>query len=531
MRTIAVINQKGGCGKTTTAINLSAVAAGEGNRVLLIDLDPQSHCAVGLAIPESNIERQIGDLLIRDPESGPINIQDWVWQVRSGLDLIPSTMALAAIEAPGRGLSGLPDRDRRLESVLSKIKDQYDWCVVDCPPSVGLLTFNALRAATNVLIPVETSFFALQGAEKQVQTIRTVQNRLARPLPFAILPTMFDDRVRLSREILDELTKRYAEYLSPRPIRYCIRLREASSFGQPIVEYDEEAESSNDYRALHRWINANLPNEVRSFGYDHIVKSMDEARELSSQHRSSVLAANNQTEKEKPAQAQQNIPAQQQPAASVGHEYHQPTHSVEKQLTKPGVPPVREEHQHTNQPQVASVGVRKGGEGGSFTETPVPTKPHRHIPANAPGSRAAEMAQRAKSMRTLHDQRRDRNDLDNAVKRFEGKAKPAVIAQAQRLSGARQTPQGVLFVYPGLSPNQEVSVVGDFNDWSATANTMSYNERLQVFETCIPVPSGRHEYQFFVDGHPVEHPSVNAYSESSTCEPVTLEVATVQSIR
>ncbi len=536
MRTVAVINQKGGCGKTTTAINLSAVAAGEGNRVLLIDLDPQSHCAAGLAIPESKIERHIGDLLVRDPAAGPINVSEWVWQVRSNLDLIPSTMALAAIEAPGRGLSGLPDRDRRLESVLARIGEGYDWCVVDCPPSVGLLTFNALRAATNVLIPVETSFFALQGAEKQVQTIRTVQSRLARPLPFAILPTMFDDRIRLSREILDELTKRYAEYLSPRPIRYCVRLRESSSFGQPIVEYDEEAESSNDYRALYRWITANLPDEIRSFGCGRLVRSMEEARAMTSQHRSAVLGANRaETTTVQPVQPEETSTQihsedHRTPAVAESTPHDNPPEDSQlhtEKTTDTQAP--SEKRKPVEVPEIASVGIRHGGDSGSFTEHIVRPRQHQVTPSETPGSRAAEMAQRANAMtrphQTLHDRRRERTGLDHAVRRFEDKARPAVVAQVRRLSGARQTPQGVLFVYPGLSPNQEVSVVGDFNDWSATANPMRYNDRLQIFETCITIPSGRYEYQFFVDGHAVEHPSVDVYSDSSNCEPVVIEIA------
>ena len=150
MRTIAIINQKGGCGKTTTSINLAAVLAAQGRRTLLVDMDPQSHCALGLAVPEAQVERSITDLL-RAGLDGSIALHDVIWQVSRNLDFAPCTMALAGLE---QELSPVPDKDRRLLQVLSTVSDQYDFCIIDCPPSIGLLTFNALRAADEVIIPV-----------------------------------------------------------------------------------------------------------------------------------------------------------------------------------------------------------------------------------------------------------------------------------------------------------------------------------------------------------------------------------------
>jgi len=528
VRTVAVINQKGGCGKTTTAINLSAVAAGDGKRVLLIDLDPQSHCAVGLAVPESQIQRHIGDLLMRD-FSRSIALSEWVWQVRSGLDLIPSTMALAGLEAPGRGLSALSDRDRRLEQLLGQVGSEYDLCVIDCPPSVGLLTFNALRAATNVVIPVETSFFALQGAEKQVQTVRTVRTRLARELPFALLPTMYDDRIRLSREILEQMTKRFPEFMAPRPIRYCVRLREASSFGQPIVEYDEEALSSNDYRSFYRWMMATLPAAVRSMGYGEIVPNLEAARRMSVANRTEILggesvsgvstssqdSANTRSIVTSEAMVSKPSPRPTPTSSTAGRDEH-----GEFGFDRPG---------NIDERTSASVGVRLGRADGRFIEQSIEGLRDAPRPSSVPGARAAELAARARSLSSRHQLLRDRmresQDIDDAVRRYEGTGSSTVAAQARRLSGARQTPQGILFVYPGLSPSQKVSVVGDFNDWSATTNPMRYNERLQVFEACVKVGPGRHEYQFFVDGHPAAHPSADAYVGDQTAEPVVIEVA------
>src|SRR5690606_4552605 len=137
-------------------------------------------------------------------------LNEYVWQVAANLDLIPSTMRLAGLEAPGGGLFRLPDRDRRLAQLLGWFRDRYDLVIVDCPPSIGLLTFNAIRAATAVLIPVETSYFALQGAEKQVRTVESMAQRTGRMPRCLLLPTMFDARLRLSRDILTELERRFA---------------------------------------------------------------------------------------------------------------------------------------------------------------------------------------------------------------------------------------------------------------------------------------------------------------------------------
>ncbi|MCC6906943.1 MAG: AAA family ATPase [Phycisphaerales bacterium] len=264
MRTIAIINQKGGCGKTTTAINLSAAAARRGKRVLLIDLDPQGHCALGLSVPATSIEKQIGDALMADLNRS-FDATDLTWQAGDNLDLIPSSVRLAALEAVSGGLSRLPDRDRRLEQLLRWVAPRYDLCVLDCPPHIGLLTFNALRASSEIIVPVETSYFALQGAENQVRTIDTVARRIGRSLSVVLLPTMFDEGVRLSREILEELRRRYGQSVAPITIRFCASLREAASFGQPIFEYAPESTGRQDYEALAQWVEAYRPPRRAEF--------------------------------------------------------------------------------------------------------------------------------------------------------------------------------------------------------------------------------------------------------------------------
>jgi chromosome partitioning protein len=249
VRTIAIINQKGGSGKTTTAINLAAALARLGRRTLLVDVDPQSHCALGLAVPESQIDLTIGDAMLA-PDHRPPERARLVWEASKDLSLIPSTTRLAGLEAPRGGLAERLDRDRRLALALAHLAPAYDWCLIDCPPFIGLLTFNALRAADEILIPVETGFFALQGAVKQVNTIRALGRKAGTITPYRVLATLHDPQSPLARDILQELGRRFEDRLIPTPIRFDPRLKESVSAGLPIVQHDPESTGSLDYTAL-----------------------------------------------------------------------------------------------------------------------------------------------------------------------------------------------------------------------------------------------------------------------------------------
>ncbi|MBZ0172814.1 MAG: ParA family protein, partial [Phycisphaerales bacterium] len=258
MRTIAIINQKGGCGKTTTAINLAAVLASSGRRTLLVDLDPQSHCAAGLAVPASQIEFDIGDAMLSLPGKG-FEPERLLWRVTRDLDLAPSRTKLAGLEATRGGLAAAHERERRLSKVLEHVStaaggERFDYCVIDCPPSIGLLTYNAITASDGIIIPVETSFFSLQGATKQVATIRSLGRRLGTRPVTRLMATMHDAAHGLARDLRSELNRRFEGAMVPVTIRLDTALREAASFGQAIIDYDPRSTGAADYKALGSWV-------------------------------------------------------------------------------------------------------------------------------------------------------------------------------------------------------------------------------------------------------------------------------------
>jgi chromosome partitioning protein len=247
MRTIAVVNQKGGCGKTTVSINLASAIAELGYRTLLVDMDPQSHCAIGLAVPEDQIEQSIYDVLISTSRNEPIKLAEILWQISDKLELAPASIDLSAFESQ---MAAIAERESCLKNVLCEMKDEYDYVIVDCPPAVGLLTFNAIRAATDVIVPVETGYFALHGLSKQLETLSILCKRRNQQIDVRILASMYDLRTKMAREILAELRSHFADRIFKTVVNFNTKIKEASSFGQPICEYDSASKGQRDFRAL-----------------------------------------------------------------------------------------------------------------------------------------------------------------------------------------------------------------------------------------------------------------------------------------
>ena len=245
-KVLAIANQKGGVGKTTTAVNLSASLAKLGKRVLLIDIDPQGNTTSGVGVAKSDVEYCIYDILIEDE-----SIENVISSTKQeNLYIVPSTISLAGAEIE---LVSTISREHRLKEALKDVRTKFDYIVIDCPPSLGLLTLNALTAADGVLIPVQCEYYALEGLSQLLSTVRLVQKHLNKNLQIeGVLLTMLDARTNLGLQVIEEVKKYFREKVYHSIIPRNIRLSEAPSHGLPIALYDERSRGAETYLELAR---------------------------------------------------------------------------------------------------------------------------------------------------------------------------------------------------------------------------------------------------------------------------------------
>ncbi|MCG8589844.1 MAG: AAA family ATPase [Proteobacteria bacterium] len=247
MRTIAIVNQKGGCGKTTTTVNLAGCLAADGARVLVADLDPQAHATLALGVDPDELDENLYEILAE--ARGADALPKVIVNVCEGLDLAPSSIVLSALEQ--KLASERSDaRTERLAMALEPVSARYDYVLIDCPPNVGLLTFNALRAAGEVIIPLETSFFAIDGVQKLLETIGLLSDRIGHDLSVRIVPTLYDGRTRYARQTLGEIRDLFKDLCFDTVIRLNVKLREAARQGIPIHRHAPSANGTLDYSAL-----------------------------------------------------------------------------------------------------------------------------------------------------------------------------------------------------------------------------------------------------------------------------------------
>jgi chromosome partitioning protein len=466
VRTIAIINQKGGCGKTTVSINLAATLAARGHKTLLVDMDPQGHCALGLAVPEKQVGQSIADLL-RHGMDGQIGIADIVWQISRHLDLAPASVGLAGIE---QRLANAADRDRRLIQVLAPAADRYDYCIIDCPPSIGLLTFNALRAADEVIVPVETGYFAMQGSYRQEQTIEMLTAKVGHHVRFKVLPTLYDVRTKLAREILSELKKHFGDKLLPHVINFNAKLKEAASFGQPITEYDGASRGMKDFDELTAWLIANPPKPMAA-----PAPTVEASAYAASAIPGPAIAAL-PDQRDTPRTAPTPPADADNPAVSRAAELVERARELSARTAQLS--------QRLNR-QTAAQDIDK----------PIPPRPE---PASSAMAQPAPPAARADGAAASPLQ-----PIASAVQ--PAPQREGLKEKLDRLYGIRKTHKGVLFVQPGAGKNR-VSIAGDFNNWNPASTPMNRHEELGVWQACVDIPPGRYRYRLVIDGQWVKDP-------------------------
>jgi chromosome partitioning protein len=439
MKTIAIVNQKGGCGKTTVAINLASALAEMGQKVLLVDMDSQSHCAVGLAVPEEQIEQSIYDVLISRSKNEPIKLTEILWQISDGLELAPASLDLAAFE---QQMVGVAERECCLKNNLDDVKSIYDVVVIDCPPSVGLLTFNALRAADEVLVPVETGYFALHGLSKQLETLSLLCRRTNQQVEVRVLATMYDIRTKMAREILSELRSHFGTRMFKTIIAFNTKIKEASSFGQPISEYDPASKGQQDFHSLASEI---LSKQTKQQQHE-IVNSL--ANQLASIS----------------ATADELLAATKQPVQPI----QQPVQSVQPEQVAP-------------QPVKSDVTL---DDNGTFLE-----------------SIALEDMEAQQ-----HQENTEQDEiLTLAESVLTDSSAAGVTAEAQlnnKLSlyyGVEQVKDAVVFMtlYPHAGI---VQLAGDFNNWQPQNTPLEKVGEDGVWQIKLNLPQGRYRYRIVVDG-------------------------------
>lgn len=245
MKKVCIFNQKGGVGKTTTNINLSAYLAMEGYKVLTIDIDPQGNTTSGLGLDKRNLEMSMYDVITSDASLKDIILKSELIQ---NLYIAPSTMELAGAEVE---IIGKPNREVILSNKLKEVENDYDFIFIDCPPSLGVLTINALTSVQSVLIPIQCEFYALEGVGQLINTIKLVKQSLNKDLEIeGVVMTMYDYRTNLSNEVFEEAKNFFNDKVYKTTISRNIRLAEAPSFGLPIMLYDEKCKGAEAYKTL-----------------------------------------------------------------------------------------------------------------------------------------------------------------------------------------------------------------------------------------------------------------------------------------
>ncbi len=506
-RTLAIVNQKGGVGKTTISTNLAAALAKEGKRVLVVDMDPQSHCAVGMAVPEEQIDASVTDWLTCQRGGKSVDLAEIAWQILPNLELAPSQRSLADFEAAE---SNSEDGETLLDRALETVRNRYDFIVVDCPPHFGLLMKNALIAADEVIIPVETGYFSLHGLTRQLETVEAIAQAKDKQYDVHVIANQYDVRTKLAREILAELRRKFEGLVLNSVINFNTKLKEGASFGQPITEFAPGSMGARDFQTLAIEI---IGANVEEASSDQINQYADRLAESADR----LLATTTPLIPSRPGVRPGAVP---HPGADAV-----PPKPVEKSTTGRYV--ATEQHAADARP------VRHAAE--------VVADPKHDLVPPMRGSGVSDTAgiDRAAAIRAEAIRAEGNRAEDNIGERaMREAARVAEVPAGEQLSadpistdalhqridekleaiyGVRQTPEGVVFCsqLPGAV---EVQLAGDFNAWMPHKTPMQRRDNNGTFETILKLDPGRYRYRLVIDGrwaYDKDNPSVetNEYGE------------------
>lgn len=485
MRTIAIINQKGGCGKTTISINLAAAMAAKGYRTLLADMDPQSHCAVGLAVPEEQIEQSIYDVMIGMGRDEPMRLNEVLWQICERLELAPSSIDLAAFE---QQMAGVKNRENCLKRVLDSVKEDYDYVIVDCPPSVGLLTFNALRAATDVIVPVEMGYFSLHGLSKQLETLNILCKQCDQQINVMVLGSMYDIRTKMGREILAELKKHFSGKMFKTVVNFNTKLKEAASLGQPISEYDPSCKGYKDFLRLADELIGTDTHMHRS----DLVNSLHAKLNVISASAEELLAT---------IEPKKDIDVRKADIAPI-------------ETTAPAAMPPAEVTPAAQKAETVTLGQKMAA-------------------TLAAEQKNAQMAKGTRLVDKIAESLVAEQNQAAGKPAAAATAKPKTAAQAalaleEKLAdfyGVKQVNGQVVFstMYPRA---KEVKIAGDFNSWQPEETTFTKVSDSGKWELRLPMEPGTYRYRLVVDGQWQQDPynrktEMNPYGEMNSVLNVT----------
>ena len=516
MRTITIANQKGGCGKTTVAINLAASLAREGRRVVLVDMDPQGHCALGMAVPDEQIDLSIYDCLMAQVDGEPVEMSRVTWKITPTLDLVPSRASLAALEpklGEGNGM------DLLLRNLLAASGGRYDLCVVDCPPHLGLLMKNGLRAADEIVIPVDTGYFSLHGLTRQLSTIDHFCETNGRRPSVRVLANQYDVRTKLAREILAELRSKFKGVVYRTIVNFNTKLKEGASFGQPITEYAPTSMGAKDFQALAREILAGEPQKVVTADIlQHVEKLAADAERLLA---TTTTLVDNRKQTTHSAGGDRSAPAPATPAPPQNVPAPEPVmdSAIGNRVAASSVDRVNDPgfHQPTQVPGVnreSNLGTRQDALHGRSMPLGIeevsrsrldPTKPGIDMVAPGVETPRSPMADPVfASPPPSASQQRPAPPLSALPPSIPAQSSPAPASPEEidrkiaAIYGVHQ--EGEVVVFRSHNPEaKEVQLAGDFNDWMPHTTPMRSLANGD-FEARLRLPRGKYRYRLVIDG-------------------------------